>query len=148
MKMFSSAEGPLGDMPRSPGLILQVGHSRYRVAGLSGSEVAPCPPLASVPDGPDWMLGISLHKNEAIPVIHLQHVLQGPSHVPSRNSRMLVVRAGARPLAYLVDDIDADSQAGVAHRDAVSGAESAPIDLDLLTVGRVLMSLACVGVSS
>ena len=148
MKMFSSVQEPLGDMPFSPGLILQVGHSRYRVAGLPGSEVAPCPALASVPDGPDWMLGISLHKNEAIPVIHLQHVLQRPSHVPSRNARMLVVRAGARPLAYLVDDIDADSATGAEHRDAVGGAESAPIELDLLTLGRVLMTRACAGVLS
>lgn len=148
MQMFSSVEAPLGDMPSSPGLILQVGHLRYRVAGLPGSEVAPCPALASVPDGPDWMLGISLHKNEAIPVIHLQHVLEGPSRVPSRNARMLVVRAGARPMAYLVDDIDADPATGAEQRDAVVGAGSAPIELDLLTVGRVLMTLACAGVSS
>lgn len=147
MQMFSSVEEPLRDMLPSPGLILQVGHLRYRVAGLPGSEVAPCPPLASVPGGPDWMLGISLHKNEAIPVIHLQHVLQGPSHVPSRNARMLVVRAGARPMAYLVDNIDADSAAGMEHRDAVGGTESAPTELDLLTVGRVLMTRACAGVS-
>jgi hypothetical protein len=147
MRMFSSAEEPLEDRPPGPGLILQVGHSRYRVAGLPGSEVAPCPPLARVPDGPDWMLGISLHKNEAIPVIHLQHVLQGPSRVPTRNARMLVVRAGARPIAYLVDDIDADSATGAEHRDTVGGTESAPTELDLLTVGRVLMTRACAVVS-
>ena len=146
--MFSSAAEPLGDMPSSPGLILQVGQSRYRVRGLPGSEVVPCPALACVPDGPDWMLGIGLHKNEAVPVIDLQQVLQGTSRAPARHARMLIVRAGGRPMAYLVDDIDADPGVLAERGDSNDGASSALLELDLLGVGRVLMTHACAGVSA
>ena len=132
--MFPTMAEPVRDLSSSPGLILQVGSSHYRVRGSAGSEIAPCPPLATVPDAPHWLLGIGLHKNEAIPVVHLQALLEGQPCDPSRAARILVMRTPPHAVAYLVNDIDPERAVG-------EGGHEAD-DLDLLDVGRVLMAHA------
>ena len=136
--MFSQMATPIRDISASPGLILQVGPSCYRVVGSAGSEIAPCPVLAVVPNAPYWLLGVGLYKNEAVPVVHLQALLEGHASAVSRTARMLVLHDAGRAVAYLVDDVDADPGNGNGNG---NGGRQA-IELDLPGVSRVLMAHA------
>ena len=132
--MFSEMAEPIRDISSSLSLILRVGSSRYRVIAAPGSEVVPCPALASVPNAPYWLLGIGLHKNEAIPVVHLQALLEEQLRDTTRAARVLVLRGAARALGFLVDDVDPD--------DAARDTQLQIAELDLLSVGHVLMASA------
>jgi len=127
--LFQMAE-PVRDISSSPGLLVRAGASYYRVSGSPGTEVAPCPALVTVPNGPHWLLGIGLHKNEAVPVVHLQALLAGRSHPAPSATRLLLLRDSGQPVAWLVDDVEPDDG-----RPDAAG-------LDLLGVARVLMAHA------
>ena len=141
--MFSQTEESVGDIVPSLGLIIRAGSLSYRVSGSPGSEIAPCPALATVPQAPYWLLGIGFHKNEAIPVVHLQALLEGRARDPSRAARMLVVRDACPALGYLVDDVDADP--GTDSGRSVHSDASAAIELDLQRMGHVLIGHAFLG---
>ena len=126
--MFSQMAAPVRDISSGPGLIVRAGSSCYRVRGSAGSEIAPCPALATVPEAPYWLLGIGLHKNEAVPVIHLQALLAGHALNTPAASRILLMRDSGRPLAYLVEDVEPDE------------GQTEATELDLAGVGRVLIS--------
>ena len=126
--MFSQMAEPVRDLSSGPGLIVRTGSSYYRVRGSPGSEIAPCPALATVPEAPYWLLGIGLHKDEAAPVIHLQALLAGHSLNTAGASRILLMRDSGRPVAYLVDDVEPDE------------GQTEATELDLPGVGRVLIS--------
>ena len=128
--MFYQTAEPVRDMPPSSSLLVQAGSTCYRVSGSPGTEVAPCPPLATVPNGPHWLLGIGLHKNEAVPVVHLQALLTGHSHPASGAARLRLSRDSGQPVAWLVDDVEPDDG-----RRAAAG-------LDLLGIARLLMAHA------
>ena len=128
--MFSQMAEPVRDISSGPGLIVRAGSSYYRVRACPGSEIAPCPALATVPDAPYWLLGIGLHKNEAAPVVHLQALLAGQSLNTAAASRILLMRDSGCPVAYLVDDVEPDE------------GQTEATELDLPGVGRVLISHA------
>jgi chemotaxis signal transduction protein len=132
--MFFQEVAPVRDLSSSAALLVRAGSSRYRVRGLPGTEVARCPALATVPDAPQWLLGIGLYKNVAIPVIHLQALLEGQAPGTVRAARLLVMRAPGCPLAYLVDDVDPAARIN----DDLHDVE----ELDLPALGRVLMAHA------
>lgn len=136
--MFSQIAKPVRDISSSPGLIVQVGSAHYRVLGSPGSEVAPCPPLASVPQTPYWLLGVGLYKHEAIPVVHLQALLEGQARDASHATQMLVMRDACPVLGYLVNNVEADGPNSAQTHAAEQPREV--LDLDLIGVGHVLMA--------
>ena len=138
--MFSPIAKPVRDISSSPSLIVQVGSAHYRVLASPGSEVAPCPPLASVPQTPYWLLGLGLYQHEAIPVVHLQALLDGQARDASRATQMLIMRDACIALGYLVTDVEADAP-NSAQTDATEQREEV-LDLDLIGVGHVLMAHA------
>ncbi len=116
----------------SPALLLRVASGCQRVSGLAGCEVAECPPVAALPMAPPWLVGVAVHKGEALPLVDLDAVLAGrEARAPGPRSRMLVTHGGGCRVAFVVDDVDADD-----------GREDAgPLDLDALTRG--LLALPC-----
>ncbi len=96
----------------------------HRVSGLTGSELAECPPLVSVPAAPPWLAGIAVHKGEALALVDLDAALTGGlARAPERRTRMLVWRRGGFPMGFLVDGVEG----------ADARVESVPLDLDALT---------------
>jgi len=112
-------------------LLLRAGGERHLVAGSPGCEVARCAAPATLPHAPPWLLGVVVHKGEALALVDLALALESQQAGPApEQGRMLVTRGAGCAIAYLVDDVDAAAGAGGA----------APLDLDAL--GRRLLAAA------
>lgn len=115
-------------------LLLRLGDARYRVASSAGCEVAPTPPLASLPGAPPWLAGVVVYKGEALPAVVLSPLLDAAQAADRRYSaRMFVTRDAGFAVAFLVDDVDPDD-----------GREDA-IELNLEQLGRALLARSARG---
>lgn len=117
-------------------LLLRLGGLHLRSLGSPGCEIAPCPGPVAVPGCPAWLLGMVVHKGEALPLVDLATALDDAGAAPRGDSRhMLVNRSGGVSLAFLVDAVDADD----------GREDAAQLDLDALSRNLLARSAGWVG---
>lgn len=82
----------------------------FRAVGLSflirermSSEAVPLMPIADIPNGPKWLLGmINLHGN-LVPVCDLKRVLGGEAEAGSDKPMILVLGKGDKAAGFVID---------------------------------------------
>ena len=82
-----------------------VGPEEYAIEIAHIQEIVKVPVLTRVPRTRPMVLGITSLRGIIVPVIETRQLLKVPSAEISRQSRILVLRAGDRPLGLLVDRI-------------------------------------------
>lgn len=68
--------------------------------------VIECPPLASVPAAPEWLMGVGAYKGTLLSVVDLATACGAPrSAAPDPGARLLLVEIGAHRIAFSVEAI-------------------------------------------
>lgn len=83
----------------------------FRAAGLTlliregiGSETLPVKPLAIIPNGPAWLLGILNLRGNLVPVIDLGRILgNGTREAADRKTMILVLGKGERSAGFVIE---------------------------------------------
>ena len=87
-------------------VVFRVGPTAFGVDIAAVQEILPLLPVTRTPGAPAGVLGLADVRSKVIPVfdLHLHFGLTRPND--SRETRLIVVDAGAAPVAVLVDGVD------------------------------------------
>ncbi len=95
-------------------------------------EILPLPHITSVPGAKRWVKGVANIRGTLLPVMDLRGFMAGENSVPSRRSRVLVVRHQGIAAGLLVDEI-----LGLKHFfDEEFAADAAAVDVAALPYVR------------
>ena len=65
--------------------------------------------MASLPGAPPWLVGLVVHKGEAMPLVDPAVLLGDAPQAEGRaRARVFIARGAGFPLALAADDVDAD----------------------------------------
>lgn len=103
-------EPPEGFVPVATEMVKRQLRYGFRAGGLSllihggvGSEVVPMMPLAAIPNGPGWLLGVINLRGNLIPVCDLLQLLPDAPEVAGRKTMILVLDKGEKAAGFVID---------------------------------------------
>lgn len=83
----------------------------FRSAGLGllipqgvGSEVVPMMPMAIIPNGPTWLMGMINLRGNLVPICDLQRLIDGKSGASLDKPMILVIDKGEKAAGFLISE--------------------------------------------
>lgn len=103
-------EPPEGFLPAMLDAPMKQQRYGFRSAGLGllirpgiGSEAVPMMPLAAIPNGPSWLLGMINLRGNLVPVCDLRRLVGGASDAALEKPMILVLDKGEQAAGFLID---------------------------------------------
>ncbi|MEN8821642.1 MAG: chemotaxis protein CheW [Abyssibacter sp.] len=98
-------EGGLQAVRSWTGLGLRLRDQLFVAPRADVREVLLTPRMTRVPNAPDWMRGVANVRGALYPVMDLGRLLGEELHVPTADTRLLLLNAETDPVAFLVDEV-------------------------------------------
>lgn len=109
----------------------EVGGLRLSFAAKNVREVVRVAPLTPLPRTPAFLLGVSGHRGEVLPVVDLLRFLGKGEAKPSVRSRLLIGISGSYVVSFIADHVDGLKKVDVADiQPAPLGSDAAAEYLD------------------
>lgn len=109
-EVLSRFEPPEGFVPVMLDSATKQQRYGFRSAGLGllirpgvGSEAVPMMPMAAIPNGPDWLLGVINLRGNLVPVCDLRRLIGSNPDAPLEKPMILVLDKGEQAAGFLID---------------------------------------------
>jgi purine-binding chemotaxis protein CheW len=94
-----------GDVRARQYIQFNLGTTLLGIPLLSGLEIGHLPDITSLPNLPDWVLGISNIRGEIVSIVDLKGFFGWPTRGPERGSRFIVMHNEDTKVGMVVDGI-------------------------------------------
>ena len=91
--------------PQNQYLIFTIDGQRYAIALSSVGKVIRAVELISLPEAPEFLLGLMNMQGKIIPVINIRKRFHLPLHKIRLNDRIIICRASGKTIAFMVDTV-------------------------------------------